>query len=134
VPWTAIRDSQSTFVSSRYLPSGGKLKDPSKLQASEVDSLLQFWSARQDAGEDSVFIFRRWQDKDKEMRLPVKELTTDESGSDAPPDKLTKPTRMVISAKGREKRQRGRSNHRQRVESDIHQEKPLGYIALYSGI
>jgi hypothetical protein len=119
VPWTAIRDSQSTFVSSRYLPSGGKLKDPSKLQASDVDSLLQFWGARQDAGEELVFLFRRWQDKDKEMRLPVKEQTTDESASDAPPDKRTKATRKVISAKGRGKRQRGQSNHRQRVESDV---------------
>jgi hypothetical protein len=32
---------------------------------------------------------------------------------------VTKATRKVISAKGRGKRQRGQSHHRQRVESDI---------------
>jgi len=118
VPWTAIRESQSTFVSSRYLPSGGKLKDPSKLQASEVDTLLQFWVARQDAGDDSVFLFRRWQDKDKEMRLPVKEQTTDQSSSEASPGKRNKGTTQVTLAKGRGKQHGKRSSQRRRLESD----------------
>ena len=118
MPWTAIRESQSTFVSSRYLPSGGKLKDPSKLQASEVDTLLQFWVARQDAGDDSVFLFRRWQDKDKEMRLPVKEQTTDQSSSEASPGKRNKGTTQVTLAKGRGKQHGKRSSQRRRLESD----------------
>jgi hypothetical protein len=78
VPWTSIRDSQSAFISSCYLPAGGKIKDPSKLQASEVDSMLQFWSTRQQASQE-VFLFKQWQDNDKEMRRPVKEHSTDES-------------------------------------------------------
>jgi hypothetical protein len=99
------------------LPSGGKIKDPSKLQASEVDSLLQFWGARQDAGDDSVFLFRRWQDKDKEMRLPVKEQTTDQSSSEASPSKRNKGTKQVTLAKGRGK-QHGKRSSRRRLESD----------------
>jgi hypothetical protein len=118
VPWTAIRDSQSAFVSSCYFPPGSKLKDPSKLQASEVDSLLQFWLARQDAGEDLVLVFRAWQDKDKEMRPPVKDLSTDESGSEAPAGKRTKATRKGKLPKSKGNRVRQRSD-RHMAESDI---------------
>lgn len=99
------------------MPAGGKIKDPSKLQVSDVDSLLQFWSARQDAGEESVFLFRRWQNKDKELRRPVKEDSTDESGSEAPPGKPTKPSRKAAlpTARGKVK---GRSANWHIVTSD----------------
>jgi len=111
VPWTSIRDSQSAFISNSYLPAGGKIKDPSKLQASEVDSLLQFWSARQEAGQE-VFVFRRWQDNDKELRLPVKDHATDESGSEAPSNNHTKVSLPATRGKGK------RSRKRQVVDSD----------------
>lgn len=88
------------------------------MQASEVDSLLQFWGARQDAGDDSVFLFRRWQDKDKEMRLPVKEQTTDQSSSEASPNKRNKGTKQLTLAKGRGKQHGKRSSQRRRLESD----------------
>jgi len=100
VPWTSIRDSQSAFISNSYLPAGGKIKDPSKLQAAEVDSLLQFWSSRQEAGQE-VFLFRKWQDNDKEMRPPVQEHSTDESGSEAPPSKPTKVAMAAAKGKGK---------------------------------
>ena len=112
MPWTSIRDSQSAFISSSYLPAGGKIKDPSKLQASEVDSLLQFWSARQEGGQE-VFLFKQWQDNDKEMRRPVQEHSTDESGSKAPSGK---PTKVALpAARGKGKR---RSTKRQEGDSD----------------
>ena len=100
MPWTSIRDSQSAFISNSYLPAGGKIKDPSKLQAAEVDSLLQFWSSRQEAGQE-VFLFRKWQDNDKEMRPPVQEHSTDESGSEAPPSKPTKVAMAAAKGKGK---------------------------------
>jgi hypothetical protein len=112
VPWTSIRDSQSAFISSCYLPAGGKIKDPSKLKASEIDSVLQFWSTRQQAGQE-VFLFKQWQDNDKEMRRPVQEHSTDESGSEAPSGK---PTKVALpAARGTGKR---RSTKRQVVDSD----------------
>jgi hypothetical protein len=111
-------------VSGGYLPSGGKIKDPSKLQASEVDSLLQFWGARQDAGEDSVFLFRQWQDKDKKLRRPVKDHSTDESGSEAPSRKPTKTSRQVALPTARVKGKR-RSTNRHVVVSDSDSDSDL---------
>ena len=65
-----------------------------------------------------MLVFRAWQDKDKAMRPPVKDLSTDESGSEAPAGKRTKATRKGKLPKSKGSRVRQRSN-RHMVESDM---------------
>src|ERR1700709_1554873 len=60
VPWAAVRDAQDDFVESKFLPTGGKIKDPSKLQLVEADRLLEFWHWRQDKVRPK-FEFQGWQ-------------------------------------------------------------------------
>jgi hypothetical protein len=55
----------------KYLPEGSKMKDPSKLQSSRADALLEFWLERQKAKIQPTFEFQAWQDHEKEMREPV---------------------------------------------------------------
>lgn len=71
MPWSAVRDGQSDFLESRFLPAGQTLKDPSKLQMAEADQLLQFWCERQKSKLRPTFEFKGWQNNDKEMEDPV---------------------------------------------------------------
>ncbi|KAG2056179.1 hypothetical protein BDR06DRAFT_1006291 [Suillus hirtellus] len=47
VPWSAVMEAQENFIEPKFLPTGGKIKDPSKLQLHDTDQLLQFWHQRQ---------------------------------------------------------------------------------------
>ena len=79
VPWSAVRDAQDDFIESKFLPTGQKIKDPSKLQLAEADSLLQFWQERQKNKIWPTFEFKAWQDYEKEIREPVERFTTDKT-------------------------------------------------------
>ncbi|KAG2148164.1 uncharacterized protein EDB93DRAFT_1250225 [Suillus bovinus] len=81
VPWSAVRDAQEDFIEAKFLPSGGKIKDPLKLQLLEADRLLEHWHQRQKNKVQPMFQFKGWQDHDKEMREPVETITScDSSG------------------------------------------------------
>ncbi|KAG1882457.1 hypothetical protein F4604DRAFT_1678444 [Suillus subluteus] len=66
VPWSAVREAQDDFIEHKFLPTGGKIKDPSKLQLHEANRLLEFWHQRQKDKVRPTFEFKGWQDHDKE--------------------------------------------------------------------
>ncbi|KAG2073013.1 hypothetical protein BDR04DRAFT_1116555 [Suillus decipiens] len=72
VPWSAVREAQNDFIEPKVLPTGGKIKEPSKLQSHEANWLLEFWHQRQNDKAQPTFEFKGWHDHDKEMRRPVK--------------------------------------------------------------
>ncbi|KAG2073708.1 hypothetical protein BDR04DRAFT_1116066 [Suillus decipiens] len=72
VPWSAVREAQNDFIEPKFLPTGGKIKEPSKLQLHEANWLLEFWHQRQKDKAQPTFEFNSWQDHNKEMRKPVK--------------------------------------------------------------
>ena len=77
VPWRAVTDSQSKFLSSSHIPAGAKIKDPSKLQGTEANALLTFWHSRQDNNVAPIFKFKGWLGADQEIQPPVtKDLST----------------------------------------------------------
>ena len=80
MPWSALRDAQSDFLESRFLPAGQTLKDPSKLQMAEADQLLQFWYDRQKNKLRPTFQFKAWQNQDKEMEDPVNPEVDSDTG------------------------------------------------------
>ncbi|KAG2075393.1 hypothetical protein BDR04DRAFT_1150201 [Suillus decipiens] len=41
-PWSAVREAQNDFIELKFLPTGGKIKEPSKLQSHEANWLLEF--------------------------------------------------------------------------------------------
>jgi len=71
VPWAAIRDDRSEFIADEYLPHDIKIKDPSKLQSSEADDLLDYWHERQENGQRPTFTFKAWMNSNKNMEKPV---------------------------------------------------------------
>jgi hypothetical protein len=93
--------------------------------------LLQFWSARQEGGQE-VFLFKQWQDNDKEMRRPVQDHSTDESGSEAPsgkPAKVALPAARVKGKRRSTKRQGGDSDSEAASDSDDNQGKSPQYLS-----
>ncbi|KAG1743969.1 uncharacterized protein EDB91DRAFT_1246853 [Suillus paluster] len=81
VPWSAIIECEDDFISLMYLPSRVHLKDPSKLQHSDATALLNFWYARQENGNDPIFLFKAWKNKVGNMMKPVSTGGSDESSS-----------------------------------------------------
>ncbi|KAG2118671.1 uncharacterized protein F5147DRAFT_647825 [Suillus discolor] len=75
VPWSAVMEAQEDFIEAKFLPTGGKIKDPLKLQFHEADQLLEFWHQRQKDKVWPTFEFKGWQDHDKEMREPMDKIT-----------------------------------------------------------
>ncbi|KAG2100191.1 uncharacterized protein F5147DRAFT_655632 [Suillus discolor] len=75
VPWSAVMEAQEDFIEAKFLPTGGKIKDPSKLLFHEADQLLEFWHQRQKDKVQPTFEFKGWQDHDKEMREPMDKIT-----------------------------------------------------------
>jgi hypothetical protein len=71
VPWSAIRDNESRFISRQYVPTDVKIKDPSKLQSSDADALLEYWYERQKDEVGETFVFKAWMDKDNAFRRPA---------------------------------------------------------------
>ncbi|KAG2067703.1 hypothetical protein BDR04DRAFT_1120273 [Suillus decipiens] len=64
----SIREAQNDFIKPKFLPTGGKIKEASKLQSHEANQLLEFWHQRQKDKAQPTFEFKGWQDHDKEMR------------------------------------------------------------------
>lgn len=95
VPWSAVRDGQHDFIDSEFLPTGQKIKDPSKLQSLEADRLLDFWYDRQKNKLQPTFEFKAWQNHEKEMKEPVKRSDEPREDSDISraPTPATKRTR-----------------------------------------
>ncbi|KAG2143564.1 uncharacterized protein EDB93DRAFT_1251979 [Suillus bovinus] len=85
VPWSAVMEAQENFIEPKFLPTGGKIKDPSKLQLHEADWLLQFWHQRQKDKVRPTFEFKGWQDHEKEMREPVEKISESDSSTTCSP-------------------------------------------------
>ncbi|KAG1717960.1 uncharacterized protein EDB91DRAFT_1090436 [Suillus paluster] len=79
VPWSAVMYAQGNFVEAKFLPTGGKIKEPSKLQLVEVDRLLEFWCQRQKDKVRPTFEFKAWEGHDKKMREPVETISGEDS-------------------------------------------------------
>ncbi|KAG1794696.1 hypothetical protein EV424DRAFT_1353802 [Suillus variegatus] len=85
VPWSAVTEAQENFIEPKFLPTSGKIKDPSKLQLHEADRLLQFWHQRQKNKVRPTFEFKGWQDHEKEMREPVEKISESDSSTTCSP-------------------------------------------------
>ncbi|KAG2113782.1 uncharacterized protein F5147DRAFT_770424 [Suillus discolor] len=94
VPWSAVREAQDNFIEPKFLPTGGKIKDLSKLQLHEADQLLQFWHQRQKDKVQPTFEFKGWQDHDKEMRELVEKISECDSSTTCSP--VTAKTRVPV--------------------------------------
>ncbi|KAG2087464.1 uncharacterized protein F5147DRAFT_781336 [Suillus discolor] len=94
VPWSAVMEAQENFIKPKFLPTGGKIKDPSKLQLHEADRLLQFWHQRQKDKVRPTFEFKGWQDHEKEMREPVEKISESDSSTTCSP--VTSRTRVPV--------------------------------------
>jgi hypothetical protein len=101
VPWSAIRDKESQFVSQLYLPTDVNIKDPSKLQSSEADALLDYWNERQRVKVGETFMFSAWMDNNKELQSPVghsDSTSSVESEESDGGEKMTVPARKSARA------------------------------------
>ncbi|KAG1738641.1 uncharacterized protein EDB91DRAFT_1249178 [Suillus paluster] len=77
VPWSAVMYAQGNFVEAKFLPTSGKIKEPSKLQLVEVDRLLEFWCQRQKDKKQSQARIpdTGLRQSAAETRVPVKKST-----------------------------------------------------------
>jgi len=85
VPWTSIRDRQEDFIEDQYLPFGFKIQhDPSKMNKSQIKTLLEYWYKRQMNVKVKVpFRFKAYKDRSTgEVREAV--------GGDGNPSEKTK--------------------------------------------
>ncbi|KAG1887947.1 uncharacterized protein F5891DRAFT_987955 [Suillus fuscotomentosus] len=94
VPWSAVTEAQENFIEPKFLPTSGKIKDPSKLQLHDADRLLQFWHQRQKDKVRPTFEFKGWQDHEKEMREPVEKISESDSSTTCSP--VTAKTRVLV--------------------------------------
>jgi hypothetical protein len=84
VPWTLLHDDPDKFFEPECLPAGVKLVEISKMKSESLQSCIQHWYKRQDAGENPFHFkhvnpadFRAVQknsaytdDNDEEIELP----------------------------------------------------------------
>ncbi|KAG2336397.1 hypothetical protein BDR05DRAFT_1005907 [Suillus weaverae] len=117
VSWSAVMEAQENFIEPKFLPTGTKIKDPSKLQLHEADRLLQFWHQRQKDKVRPTFEFKDWQDHEKEMREPVEKISESNSSTTCSP--VTSRTRVPVQKPaGRSTRKSsGKSTNRVEPES-----------------
>ncbi|KAG2150342.1 uncharacterized protein EDB93DRAFT_1249912 [Suillus bovinus] len=80
-----MMEAQENFIEPKFLPTSGKIKDPSKLQLHEANRLLQFWHQRQKDKVWPTFEFKGWQDHEKEMREPVEKISESDSSTTCSP-------------------------------------------------
>ncbi|KAG2105109.1 uncharacterized protein F5147DRAFT_762008 [Suillus discolor] len=83
VPWASVRKAPGDFILAKYLPTGMKMDDPSKIRLAEADRLLVFWRQRQKDKIRPTFEFKAWEGDDKTMKEPVD--TTSSKDSDTGP-------------------------------------------------
>ncbi|KAG2087827.1 uncharacterized protein F5147DRAFT_658866 [Suillus discolor] len=80
VPWASVRKAQGDFIAVKFLPTGWKLDDPSKIRLADADRLLELWCQRQKDHVRPTFEFKGWEGDDKTMREPAE--ATSGKGSD----------------------------------------------------
>ncbi|KAG2046517.1 hypothetical protein BDR06DRAFT_977435 [Suillus hirtellus] len=60
VPWASVRMAQGDFIAAKFLPTGWRLNNPSKIQLANADRLLELWCQRQkDQGSSKKSTRRR---------------------------------------------------------------------------
>ncbi|KAG1880220.1 uncharacterized protein F5891DRAFT_991470 [Suillus fuscotomentosus] len=94
VPWASVRKAPGDFISAKYLPTGMKMDDPSKIWLAEADRLLAFWLQRQKDKIRPTFEFTAWEGDDKMMREPV-DTTSSEDSDTGPRVPVKKSTRKL---------------------------------------
>ncbi|KAG2745959.1 hypothetical protein P692DRAFT_20692311, partial [Suillus brevipes Sb2] len=47
VPWASVRNAQGDYIAAKFLPTGWKLDNPSKIWLADADRLLELWCQRQ---------------------------------------------------------------------------------------
>ena len=83
VPWRLLEKKPASFISSKYLPEGVKICDPSNMHSADLRSMLLFLSKRQ-LGSLKVFRFKKSLQKTKpshtslKKRKRIEEDNTDE--------------------------------------------------------
>ena len=80
MPWASVRKAQGDFIAVKFLPTGWKLDDPSKIRLADADRLLELWCQRQKDHVRPTFEFKGWEGDDKTMREPAE--ATSGKGSD----------------------------------------------------
>jgi hypothetical protein len=75
-----VRKAQGDFIAVKFLPTGWKLDDPSKIRLADADRLLELWCQRQKDHVRPTFEFKGWEGDDKTMREPAE--ATSGKGSD----------------------------------------------------
>ncbi|KAG2029651.1 hypothetical protein BDR03DRAFT_1018119 [Suillus americanus] len=80
VPWASVRKAQGDFIAAKFVPTGWKLDDPSKIWLADADRLLELWCQRQKDHVRPTFEFKGWEGDDKTMREPAE--ATSGKGSD----------------------------------------------------
>ncbi|KAG2094198.1 uncharacterized protein F5147DRAFT_779049 [Suillus discolor] len=83
VPWASVRMAQGDFIAAKFLPTGWKLDDPSKIRLADADRLLELWCQRQKDQVRPTFKFKGWEGDDKTMREPAEIISG--KGSDTRP-------------------------------------------------
>ncbi|KAI5983607.1 hypothetical protein F5J12DRAFT_899620 [Pisolithus orientalis] len=71
VPWAAIADNWTSYVSSKYLPPNILFKEPTRLTNHELIKTLEFWKEQQQEHPEDVFQFQRWRSQDGSLEEPV---------------------------------------------------------------
>ncbi|KAG1718042.1 hypothetical protein EDB19DRAFT_1921419 [Suillus lakei] len=71
VPWASVRKAQGDFIAAKFLPTGWKLDDPSKIRLADADRLLELWCQRQTDHVRPTFEFKGWEGDDKMMGGPA---------------------------------------------------------------
>ncbi|KAG1723499.1 hypothetical protein EDB19DRAFT_1952121 [Suillus lakei] len=83
VPWASVRKAQGDFIAAKFLPTGWKLDNPSKIWLADADRLLELWCQRQKDQVHPTFEFKGWEGDDKMMREPAEVISR--KGSDMRP-------------------------------------------------
>jgi hypothetical protein len=71
VPWRLLEKKPASFISSKYLPEGAKICDPSNMHAADLRSMLLFLSNRQ-LRSLKVFRFKKRLEKTKSSQTVLK--------------------------------------------------------------
>ncbi|KAG1796931.1 uncharacterized protein HD556DRAFT_1306649 [Suillus plorans] len=81
VPWASVRKAQGDFIVAKFVPTGCKLDDPSKIRLVDADRLLELWLQRQKNQVCPTFEFKSWEGNDKRMREPAEIISGNSSDS-----------------------------------------------------
>lgn len=95
VPWARIAEQQFDFINRRYLPTGFKLREPSRLRKKDLLLALEYWRERQVTHPDDVFKFDKWLDASEELQDALSEDSQGEEQSER--------GRRVLQGKGKKK-------------------------------